>query len=286
MENTIQRQQASLIRTPWNRSVILQNERHTRVTLTELVQTNEKAIHKLVSSLIRYGIAFVDEVPANTTMTEMAIRRVFPPMKTFFGEMYTFSDQMLDHADTAYTKEYLGSHTDNTYFCDAAGLQALHCIRHENVIGGENFFVDGLHAALELKRRNPHAFEVLSRVYVPAEYIEEGQYHKHSAPMIRTDPITGEIIQLRLNVYDRAAFDTIPQEDMQEFYACFREYLKVVEDMENRWEFKLVPGTIVIFDNWRVYHGRKGYSGLRTMTGCYVQRTDFMSKARVLGIID
>jgi len=275
---------ASVGRTPWNCSIILQNERHIRFSLPDLI-TSEAVVKDLVSAIVRYGIAFIDDVPANTTMTEMAIRRVFPIMKTFYGQMFTFTDAQ-DHADTAYSKVYLGSHTDNTYFCDAAGLQVLHCIQHINGTGGENFFVDGLHAALELKRRNPKAYKMLTTVEVPAEYIEPGQHHKHSAPMIRLNPVTGEIIQLRLNVYDRAVFDTLPQDQMEDFYLSFREFLQIIEDQSSQWTFKLHPGSLVIFDNWRVYHGRHAYTGLRTMTGCYIQRTDFQSKARLLGIID
>lgn len=271
-------------KTKWNLPIILQNERHLRFELTDLI-AKESCVKDLVTSLIRYGLVFIDEVPPNTTMTEMAIRRVFPIMKTFFGDMYTFSDSP-DHADTAYTKEYIGSHTDNSYFCDAAGLQALHCLQHANGEGGENFFVDGLHCALELKRRNPKAFEILTNVHVPAEYIEQDEHHTHSAPIIRLNSTTQEIIQLRLNIYDRAVFNTLPQNEMLEFYESFRQFLEIVQSSDNQWRLKLVPGTIVIFDNWRVCHGRHAYTGQRTMTGCYVQRTDYLSKARVLGIID
>lgn len=271
-------------KTSWNLPIILQNERHLRFKLTDLI-AKDSSVKDLVTSLIRFGLIFIDEVPPNTTMTEMAIRRVFPVMKTFFGEMWSFSDS-LDHADTAYTKEYLGSHTDNTYFCDAAGLQALHCLQHVNGKGGENFFVDGLHCAVEFKRRNPKAFDILTKVHVPSEYIEDGEHHTHSDPIIKIDPVSKEIVQLRLNVYDRAVFDTIPQQQMFDFYESLREFLKIVQSPDNQWRFKLEPGTIVIFDNWRVCHGRYAYTGQRTMTGCYVQRTDYLSKARVLGIID
>lgn len=271
-------------KTIWNVSTILQNEKHLHFQLTNLV-AKESCAKDLLSSLLRYGLVFIEQVPINTTMTEMAVRRLFPVMKTFFGEMYTFSDTP-DHADTAYTQEYIGSHTDNTYFCDAAGLQALHCLEHTKGEGGENFFVDGLYCALELKRRYPKAFETLTKVHVPAEYIENGQHHKHSAPIIRLDPNTNEIIQLRLNIYDRAVFNTLPQHEMSQFYESFRAFLEIVQDCANQWRLKLEPGTIVIFDNWRVFHGRHAYTGHRTMTGCYVQRTDFLSAARVMGIID
>ncbi|XP_017004918.2 trimethyllysine dioxygenase, mitochondrial [Drosophila takahashii] len=283
LEQLIELRSKSTNLTPWNRSIILQNERHLRFSLSQMVSSDD-VVRSLVESLVRYGIVFIDDVAPTPNMTELALRTVFPLMKTFFGEMWTFSDKP-DHADTAYTKLYLGSHTDNTYFCDAAGLQALHCIEHSGS-GGENFFVDGLHVVNELKRRFPDAYNVLCRVQVPGEYIEKGEHHRHTAPIIQVDPLTQEFIQLRLNVYDRAVFDTIPQSEMSEFYASLRQLLQIVRDEEQQWSLKLQPGSIVLFDNWRVLHGRHAYTGSRTMSGSYVQRTDFLSKARVLGIIE
>ncbi|KPU72769.1 uncharacterized protein Dana_GF26278 [Drosophila ananassae] len=284
LESLISRRSKSSTLTPWNRSIILQNERHLRFSLPQLVSSDD-VVKTLVESLVRYGIIFIDDVPPTPYMTELALRRVFPLMKTFFGKMWTFSDKP-DHADTAYTKLYLGSHTDNTYFCDAAGLQALHCIEHSGGSGGENFFVDGLRVVHELKRRSPEAYQTLCRVQVPGEYIEKGEHHRHTAPIIQVDPLTEELVQLRVNVYDRAVFDTIPQTEMSDFYASLRKLLKLLRDEENQWTLKLNPGSIVLFDNWRVLHGRHAYTGSRTMSGSYVQRTDFLSKARVFGIID
>ncbi|KAL7730186.1 hypothetical protein ACLKA6_016465 [Drosophila palustris] len=285
LEELISRRSKSTSLTPWNRSIVLQNERHLRFSLPQLVASDEE-VKLLITALVRYGIVFIDDVAPTPTMTELALRRCFPLMKTFFGEMWTFSDKA-DHADTAYTQLYLGSHTDNTYFTDAAGLQALHCIEHSgDAQGGENFFVDGLHVVHELKRRFPAEYELLCRVQVPAEYIEKGEHHRHTAPIIRIDPLTGELLQLRLNIYDRAVFDTLSQREMAQFYASLRQLLQIVRDEEQQWQVKLQPGSIVIFDNWRVLHGRNAYTGRRTMSGAYVQRTDFQSKARTLGIIE
>ncbi|XP_030377666.1 trimethyllysine dioxygenase, mitochondrial-like [Scaptodrosophila lebanonensis] len=284
LDALISRRTSSTIYTPWNRSTILKHEQNLCFSLSALIN-NDDVVKSLVTSLVRYGIAFINEVPPTPTMTELAIRRVFPIMKTFFGELWTFGDRK-DHADTAYTKLYLGSHTDNTYFCDAAGLQALHCIEHVNGEGGENFFVDGLHVVQELKRENPKAYELLCRVQVPAEYIEPGQHHRHTAPIIKTDPVTGEFVQIRVNEYDRAIMDTLPQSEMANFHGSLRALLELIREEANQWQLKLSPGTIVIFDNWRVLHGRMAYTGQRTMSGAYVQRTDFVSKARVLGIIE
>lgn len=271
------------LKIPWDGKKIMDAD-YARISLSDLVKSDVE-VKQFVTSLLRYGVAFITNVPPNPTMTEMAMRRVFPIMKTFYGQLFIFSDAPV-HADLSYSKVYVGPHTDNMYFCDAAGLQMLHCLEHLEGTGGESFLVDGLQIALELKRQFPRAYELLTSVQVPSEYIEPGQHHFFTAPIIRTDPITGQIIQLRLNVYDRAGLNTLPQSEMSEFYDSLRKFLKLIENEKNRWTFKLEPGTMAVFDNWRVFHARHAYTGFRKMGTCYIQRTDFLCKARLLGLIE
>lgn len=210
---------------------------------------------------------------------------MFPIMKTLFGEMFTLTDNH-DHADTAYSKDFLGSHTDNTYFTDAAGLQVLHCIYHDGK-GGESTFVDGLRCVQELRQKNSEAFEILCKTQIPAEYIDDGkeQHHYHSGPVIRLCPVTGDLKQFRWNVNDRAVMNTILQDDMPKFYDAFLEMSRIIQDENNKWTFKLTPGTVVIFDNWRVMHGREAYTGRRKMAGCYILHSEFVSKAKILKLM-
>ncbi|KAJ8726847.1 hypothetical protein PYW08_015244 [Mythimna loreyi] len=48
---------------------------------------------------------------------------------------------------------------------------------------------------------------------------------------------------------------------------------------------KNLPGTVMIMDNFRVLHGRTGFSGSRVLGGSYVARSDWLDKARALGLI-
>ncbi len=43
---------------------------------------------------------------------------------------------------------------------------------------------------------------------------------------------------------------------------------------------RLVPGTVLFFDNWRTLHGRHSFNGHRHMCGAYVNMEDFQSKLR------
>lgn len=86
-------------------------------------------------------------------------------------------------------------------------------------------------------------------------------------------------------MYDRSYMNTIPQCEIIQFYEDFRVLAEEVQNAENEWHFKLNPGTVVIFDNWRLLHGRNSYTGERHMVGCYVSRTEFQSVARLHNII-
>lgn len=164
------------------------------VTLNDYL-CNDDVAKNVVASLIKYGCAFIKNVPANLQSTEIAVRRLFPIQKTHFGEMWSFSDSKV-HNDSAYTNEALPAHNDNTYFSDAAGLQILHCINW-NGEGGENLLVDGFRVLKNLREQNNKSYEYLSKTSIPSEYIEEGYHFKHCAPAIIIDPLTNEPNQIR-----------------------------------------------------------------------------------------
>lgn len=222
-------------------------------------------------------------MPANIQSTEVAITRLFPVHKTLFGEMFSLTDEKV-HSDSAYSKDYIGAHNDNTYFNDASGLQIMHCLQHTGT-GGESLLLDGFNVLNNLKLKYPNVFDRLAEVEVPGEYIEAGEYHYYSAPLFRKHSITGYLEQIRFNIYDRAPLNTIPFERVEQFYKDFGILAKEIQQPNNEWWFKLSPGTVMFFDNWRVLHGRAQFTGKRTLCGGYVSRTAFMSKARTLGII-
>lgn len=85
---------------------------------------------------------------------------------------------------------------------------------------------------------------------------------------------------------DRAVLNNIATDEIFEFYKHYRVLATEILSKENEWKFKLKPGTVCIFDNWRVLHGRTVYTGKRQMVGCYVSRSEFMSVARRMKFID
>lgn len=177
----------------WNKAQISEG-RYASVTLNDYL-CNDAVAGELIESLIKFGCAFIRNVPANMQSTEIAIKRLFPIQRTLFGEMWSFSDNKA-HSDSAYTNEELLAHNDNTYFTDAAGLQILHCTT-KAATGGESLLVDGFHVLKVLQQKHPEVYEYLTKKSIPAEYIEDGYHFKYCAPVIGIDPVTNTPNQLR-----------------------------------------------------------------------------------------
>ncbi|XP_045459869.1 trimethyllysine dioxygenase, mitochondrial [Melitaea cinxia] len=234
-------------------------------------------------SLLEYGVALIENVDASVEATEQVCKALGGIQSTLFGGMWEFTT-VQDHADTAYTNLPLAVHNDNTYFTEAAGLQILHCLEHSNGSGGETLLVDGFYGATVLREQYPDDYEFLTNFDIEAEYLDGSNHYKFSAPVIRLDK-KNNIHQIRFNVYDRSAMAFSSREECKAYYRSLRNLSRYYENPEFQWKFKLKPGLVMVMDNFRVLHGRKGFNGKRVLCGSYVSRSDWLNKARVLRLI-
>nr|CAD7459984.1 unnamed protein product [Timema tahoe] len=245
---------------------------------------NKDELQILISSIIKFGVGFVQNVPPTLSATERVVQQVANVQRTFFGDMWEFSSNSMDHYDTAYTSNSLSAHTDGTYFIEAPGLQVFHCLHHDGE-GGETLLVDGFRAAKDLLNLHPDSYKRLSSTPLEAEYFEPGKHYSNIGYVLNHHPITKELQQIRFNLYDRSSFSTIPQEHVADIYADLQNLAQVIKDSEGEWWIKLSPGTVMLIDNWRVLHGRAAYTGHRKIGGCYQSRADFLNVARGLGVL-
>ncbi|XP_026746163.1 trimethyllysine dioxygenase, mitochondrial-like [Trichoplusia ni] len=259
------------------------SDKIAKVHVDEFLKSVDGAKH-VFQSLLDYGVALIEGVGVSEEATEEVCKALGGVQHTIFGGMWKFTTRA-DHADTAYTNLPLAAHNDNTYFTEAAGLQILHCLEHTNGTGGETILVDGFYGANQLNKELPEDFKFLTTFNVEAEYIEEGHHHTYSAPVIRVDNDTGDLVQIRFNVYDRAAMAFRNSNDCRSYYRSLRSLAKHYENISNQWRFKLKPGTVMAMDNFRVLHGRTGFSGSRVLCGSYVARSDWLDRARALALI-
>lgn len=144
--------------------------------------------------------------------------------------------------------------------------------------------MDGFYAASKLKEKEPEAFDILCKVPVPAEYIDKGCHYTAVDSVLKVNPISGELIQIRYNIKDRAVFNTIPQSDVGLFYEAYRLLGEEINKEENQFFIKLQPGTVLFIDNWRVLHGRRAFTGTRRFCSCYISKRDWMNAAKMLNL--
>ncbi|KAM3968366.1 trimethyllysine hydroxylase [Aphomia sociella] len=258
-------------------------EKISRVQVNEFLNTMS-GNRNVLQSLLDYGVALIEGVDATLEATEVVCKALGGVQHTVFGGMWQFTTRA-DHADTAYTNLPLAAHNDSTYFTESTGLQILHCFEHSGGSGGETILVDGFYGAARLRDEHPLDYDFLTTFNIEAEYIEEGHHHKHSAPVIKIDEKTKDLVQIRFNVYDRSPMAFTSGDDCRSYYRSLRNLGRQYEDLANQWHFKLKPGTVLVIDNFRVLHGRTGFTGTRILGGSYVSRSDWLDKARVLGLI-
>lgn len=201
------------------------------------------------------------------------------------GAFYDFTSD-LTLKDTAYTSEFLEPHTDNTYFTEPAGIQALHMLSHTEGSGGESSLTDGFGAALQLFVEDRQAYHTLSEigVYAHASGNEGISIQPAQAfPVLSHDPEHGYLTQVRWNNADRAGI-AADFEGVERWYEAAAKFDKILGERANSYWFQLRPGQTLLFDNWRVLHGRSEFTGKRRMCGGYINRDDFISRYRMTNL--
>ncbi|KAM0452370.1 hypothetical protein ACHAPV_007254 [Trichoderma viride] len=216
--------------------------------------------------------------------TEKLLETIGPIRNTHYGGFYDFIPD-LALADTAYTNLALPAHTDTTYFTEPAGLQAFHLLSHtppankpaDEVLGGQSLLVDGFHAAETLRKESPGDFEILRKVKLP--WHASGNQGVAIAPDMAYPVIEtngGNLHRIRWNNDDRGVVPT--DIDVDAWYQAARKWDEILKSKKSEFWFQLEPGRVLIFDNWRVLHGRSAFEGLRRICGAYISRDDFISR--------
>jgi trimethyllysine dioxygenase len=121
---------------------------------------------------------------------------------------------------------------------------------------------------------------VLGQVDVPCHYLEPGVHLRAARPVLRAGP-DGWVAQVSFNNYDRAPFLLDPGL-MERWYDAYSRFHELCNQRQHWLVIGLTPGDVLLFDNWRVLHGRMAYTGSRVFEGCYHNREDFESRLRVL----
>mgnify|MGYP001294994693 FL=1 len=242
----------------------------------ETVQSNE-GYKKFLKNLYQYGFSVVQNCKTEMSSVENIVNKIGYVRNSIFGGLWSFESNE-DKADSAYTQEELRPHTDATYSNDAPGLQLLLCCEYK-AKGGDSIMVDGFKIAEIIKKDNKELFDILSTINVKGSYIGDGVFLEAERPIFNLNS-KKELFQVSFNNYDRAPFRF--EKDLTiKFYEAIRTFDLMANSKEYQWRHILKPGELLIFNNWRVLHGRGSFDGTRKISGCYINKEDFDSSCRM-----
>ena len=259
----------------WDKQSI--NKAKLEIKFDEL-EKNE-GFKNLLQTIKTYGFSIINNCPTEMKTVEDIANKIGYVRNSIFGDLWSFESNT-EMADSAYTQEELRPHTDGTYNHDAPGLQLLLCCEYE-AEGGESIMVDGFKIAKILRENHGTSYNILSEIDIPGRYFGDGVELIAKRPVFKFR--NKKLIQVSFNNYDRGDF-RLPNNKINDFYAAIRAFDKLANAKEMQWRQILKPGQLLIFNNWRVLHGRSEFSGKRKMSGCYINKEDFESVCRMKSI--
>ena len=242
---------------------------------------SDEGFKNLLTRLYSFGFAVITDCKRDMSSVELLAKKIGYVRNSIFGGLWSFESNA-DMADSAYTNEELRPHTDSTYSNDAPGLQLLLCCEYK-ANGGDSIMVDGLKIAKTIKDKNKDLYEALTKIEVPGNYTGDGVILEARRPIIKLNS-KSEISQISFNNYDRAPF-RLDQELTKIFYQAISMFDNLANSKDYQWRHILKPGELLIFNNWRVLHGRGSFNGKRKMMGCYINKEDFDSSCKINGLI-
>ena len=229
----------------------------------------EKMMYEALISFYKYGFVIFKKVPTENNFIVKFANSIGSIRRTNFGEFFNVKSKPNPN-DLAYTSLPLAPHTDNPYRNPVPCIQLLHCIENE-VSGGYSTLVDGYTVTGKLKKDYPNYFKILTEIKVKYQFIDQDVILEDWSEMIKLDE-NKNFKQVRFS----PRLDFVPLMDKEKldlYYAARNKISELYNSDKYRLEFKLIPGDLLMMDNYRLLHGRTSYDaneGNRFLQGCYI----------------
>jgi len=243
---------------------------------------DDRALFEWMTKLDRDGLAIVRHMPTTDEAVINLAERIGYLRRTNFGVVFNVNSKP-NPINLAYTSLALPLHTDLPNQEIPPGYQFLHCLANESE-GGSSVFVDSLKVMEDLRSEAPENFRLLSEYAIPFRFHDDEHDIRQHQTVINLNSF-GEIVEIKYNAHLAATFD-LPEDVMHDYYLAYRDLMGRLRESRYTIKLKLQAGDMAVFDNRRVMHGRDAFdsnTGKRQLRGCYVDRSEFQSRLRVLG---
>lgn len=268
----------------WNREIFEKDQDKCRVSYQDWIAGGNE-FWDAMAALSTKGLIFVHDVPQGD---EQAVERIGEQIgalqETFYGRTWDVVSKP-QAENVAYTNQFLGLHQDLLYYPDPPRIQLLHCLANE-CDGGESLFSDGVFAAATIAYKRHDTFQTLASHPTAYHYNKNGNVHYAERPLIRArqGDASSSSPALVDNVWWSPPFQApfpIDHHKMANWYLAARQFHAEIERPEHVVEHRLRAGECVVFDNWRVLHGRREFNsaaGRRHLKGTYVDDRTYRAR--------
>jgi gamma-butyrobetaine dioxygenase len=231
-----------------------------------------------------YGLCIVRGAPAVEGEIERFAEHIACVRETIYDRLHNVraSPGEYNAYNVASTTLELKPHTDMPNYNNPPGVQMFHFLVNDS-IGGESTAVDGARVAEQLKAQDPDAFDLLANTPICFRMFSDRGDVINSNPLL-TLGVDGELRVFRFS-NQLAQPVNLPVDKMEAFYLAYRKLGKLVEAPENKVEFRLNTGDLMVTNNLRVLHGRNAYdssTGDRHLQLSYMDFDDVLSRIRML----
>lgn len=234
-----------------------------------------------LEALRDYGVARLSGLPIEDGLLETIVSKIGSIRETNFGRMFIVA--VKDDPDSnAYTSHALPQHIDLPTRECPPGLQFLYC-RANTTTGGEGTYADSYRIAEDMRREEPAHFESLVGDSWLYNNRAKNTDYRAAGPVVELDS-RGHVCAVRYNTWLRAPLKA-PLETQARAYAAYRAFAARAQSPHYQMVLTYRPGDLVVFDNRRALHGRKGYDakgGERYMEGMYSDRDELYSRIRII----
>jgi gamma-butyrobetaine dioxygenase len=227
------------------------------------------------------GVAVVRHVPPVEGEVERFAEKIGHVRETAFERIHNVRHDPTGY-NVAHTPVELKPHTDLPSYHWPPSIQLLHFVVNE-ATGGESTVTDGWKVAEDLRRDDPAAFDVLTRVPVTWQLFSSDEDTYATAPIIQLDTL-GRIRTFRFSNQLaqplQASYD-----DVGAFYRAYLLLGRMIDGPGYKVAFKARTGDLLTVHGHRVMHGRLAFdptSGGRHLQDVYMEHDDLMARRRVL----
>ncbi|NET08986.1 MAG: hypothetical protein F6K16_30650, partial [Symploca sp. SIO2B6] len=251
----------------------------------EEVKSGDIGKLQMLESLRDYGICFLKNVPPRLGELESVAQLLGPIVESNYGRVFDIVITPEEsRTSVANSGRRLMPHTDDAYQDAPPGIIFFHCLIASNDGSGQSIFVDGFELLQRLRQEDPEGFKLLSKYELCFRKRYDARIDMQTCePIIHLDS-RGNLKRVRISNLFAAPLD-MPEEVIEPFYAAYRKLMRLYADNRYWLQLQLQPGELVVFDNYRILHGRTEIemtNQCRHLRHCCVARDYLHSQLRLL----